>query len=151
MVSLECGQAAKGMFSILLVVYRLRLFFYYAPIEKPATQATGFCFFRHKKYRGRLLPYKRLMGMCRWMGSHFYDCIDYNGVALSIEFLEWGRTFSDFLGYDSSSYLRLANVPECLYCKWIVKCSSFNLKNRSIHKNRKWLSWDCENYTFAQK
>ena len=21
------------------------------------------------------------MGMCRWMGSHFYDWIDYNGVA----------------------------------------------------------------------
>ena len=19
--------------------------------------------------------------MCRWMGSHFHDCIDYNGVA----------------------------------------------------------------------
>ena len=30
---------------------------------------------------GRVLPYKRLMGMCRWMGSHFHDWIDYNGVA----------------------------------------------------------------------
>ena len=45
-----------------------------------------------------VLPYKRLMGMCRWMGSHFHDWIDYNGVAFSIELLEWGRTFSDFLG-----------------------------------------------------
>ena len=36
------------------------------------------------------------MGMCRWMGSHFHDWIDYNGVAFSIELLEWGRTFSDF-------------------------------------------------------
>ena len=45
-----------------------------------------------------LLPYKRLMGMCCWMGSHFHDWIDYNGVAFSIELLEWGRTFSDFLG-----------------------------------------------------
>ena len=36
--------------------------------------------------------------MCRWMGSHFHDWIDYNGVAFSIELLEWGRTFSDFLG-----------------------------------------------------
>jgi len=44
------------------------------------------------------LPYKRLMGMCRWMGSHFHDWIDYNGVAFSIELLEWGRTFSDFRG-----------------------------------------------------
>ena len=43
-----------------------------------------------------VLPYKRLMGMCRWMGSHFYDWIDYNGVAVSIELLEWGCTFSDF-------------------------------------------------------
>ena len=45
-----------------------------------------------------VLPYKRLMGMCRWMGSHFHDWIDYNGVAFSIELLEWGRTFLDFLG-----------------------------------------------------
>ena len=32
--------------------------------------------------------------MCRWMGSHFYDWIDYNGAAFSIALLEWGRTFS---------------------------------------------------------
>ena len=30
---------------------------------------------------GGVLPYKRLMRMCRWMGSHFHDWIDYNGVA----------------------------------------------------------------------
>ena len=36
--------------------------------------------------------------MCRWMGSHFHDWIDYNGVTFSIEILEWGRTFSDFWG-----------------------------------------------------
>ena len=65
--------------------------------------------------------------MCRWMGSHFHDWVDYNGVAFSIELLEWGRT----------SYLRLANVPECLYCRRKVTCSSFNPKNGSIHKNRK--------------
>ena len=35
---------------------------------------------------GRVFPYKRLMGMCRWMGSHFHDWIGYNGVAFSIEF-----------------------------------------------------------------
>ena len=29
---------------------------------------------------GGVLPYKRLMGMCRWMGSHFHDWIDYSGV-----------------------------------------------------------------------
>ena len=47
---------------------------------------------------GGALPYKRLMGMCRWMLSHFHDWIDYKGVAFSIELLERGRTFSDFLG-----------------------------------------------------
>ena len=34
--------------------------------------------------------------MCRWMGWHFYDWIDYNGVAFSIELLEWSSTFSNF-------------------------------------------------------
>ena len=36
--------------------------------------------------------------MCRWMGSHFHDWIDYNGVAFSIDFLEWGHKFLDFGG-----------------------------------------------------
>ena len=36
--------------------------------------------------------------MCRRMGSHFHDWIDYNGVAFSESFLEWVRTFSAFLG-----------------------------------------------------
>ena len=48
--------------------------------------------------RGGVLPYKRLMGMCRWMGLHFHDWSDYNGVAFSIELLEWGHKFSDFGG-----------------------------------------------------
>ena len=47
---------------------------------------------------GGLLPYKRLTGMCHWMGSHFHDWIDSNGVAFSIELLEWGRKFSVFWG-----------------------------------------------------
>ena len=33
---------------------------------------------------GGVLPSNRLMGMCRWMGSHSHDWIDYNGVAFSI-------------------------------------------------------------------
>ena len=33
--------------------------------------------------------------MCRSMGSHFHDWIDYNGVAFSIELLELGRRFLD--------------------------------------------------------
>ena len=65
---------------------------------------------------GGILPYKRLLGMCHWMGSHFHDWIDFYGIAFSIELLEWGRTFSDFFRKGSSSYLWLANVPECLNC-----------------------------------
>ena len=42
------------------------------------------------------LPSNRLIGMCRWMASHFHDWIDYNGVAFSIELPEWGRIFSGF-------------------------------------------------------
>ena len=42
--------------------------------------------------------YKGLMGMCHLMGSHFHLWIDYNGVAFSIQLLEWGHTFSDFWG-----------------------------------------------------
>ena len=51
---------------------------------------------------GVVLPYKRLMGMCRWMGSHFHDWIDYKGVTFLVELLEWGRTFSGFLGFENS-------------------------------------------------
>ena len=47
---------------------------------------------------GGVLPYKRLMGMCCWMGSHFHDWMDYNGVTFLVELLEWGCTFSAFLG-----------------------------------------------------
>ena len=36
--------------------------------------------------------------MCRWMGSHFHDWTNYNGVAFLVELLEWDRTFSGFLG-----------------------------------------------------
>ena len=46
--------------------------------------------------RGEVLPSNRLMGMCRWMGLHFHDWIDYNGVAFSIGLLEWGHIFSEF-------------------------------------------------------
>ena len=42
---------------------------------------------------GGVLPSKRLLGMCRWMGSHFHNWIDYNGVTFSVELLEWGRTW----------------------------------------------------------
>ena len=36
--------------------------------------------------------------MCRWMLSHFHDWIDCNGVAFSIDLLEWGGACLDFWG-----------------------------------------------------
>ena len=30
------------------------------------------------------------------MGSYFHHWVNYNGVTVSIELLEWGRTFSEF-------------------------------------------------------
>ena len=68
--------------------------------EAPPERGT---FFRLQVYErtrggGGVLPYKRLLGMCRWMGSRFRDWIDYNGVTFLINLLEWDRTFSGFLG-----------------------------------------------------
>ena len=47
-----------------------------------------------------VLSYKRLManGDAPLDGVAFLRLIDYNGVAFSIELLEWGHTFSDFWG-----------------------------------------------------
>ena len=50
------------------------------------------------KLPGGVLPYRSLMGMRRWMESHFHNCSDYNGVALSIALLEWVRKFFNFGG-----------------------------------------------------
>ena len=57
--------------------------------------------------------------MCRWMGSHFHDSIDYNGVAFSIELLEWGRKFSGFWGEENSGKLGFKNGK--IRCKKIVQ------------------------------
>ena len=42
--------------------------------------------------------------MCRWMGSHFHNWINYCacGVALLKELLEWGCTFSGFWESENS-------------------------------------------------
>ena len=53
-----------------------------------------------------ILPFKRLMGMCRWIGSHFHDWIDYNGIAFSIV-TKMGFHIFGFLGQESCSYLQL--------------------------------------------
>ena len=44
----------------------------------------GIAFLGDGLFPGGVLPSNRLMGMCRWMGSHFHDWIDYNGAAFSI-------------------------------------------------------------------
>ena len=46
---------------------------------------------------GGALPINGLMGMCRWMGSHFHDWTDYNGVAFSSIFYRVTRMGSHFL------------------------------------------------------
>ena len=54
--------------------------------------------------------------MCRWMGSNFQGWTEYNGVAISIELLEWGHTFSDFWGktvlYIYKMYQNVCTVGE---------------------------------------
>ena len=47
---------------------------------------------------GGLLPYKSLMSMCRWMGSHFHNWSDYYGVTFLIDLLECGHKVSNFGG-----------------------------------------------------
>ena len=59
---------------------------------------------------GGVLPYKRLIGMCPWMGSHFHDWSDYNGVAFSIDLLEWGRKFSDSTAVARLGFKRCATA-----------------------------------------
>ena len=46
-----------------------------------------------------LLLYNGLMGMCRWMGSHFHDWIDNNGVPFSIVTRMGSHIFGFFAGY----------------------------------------------------
>ena len=58
---------------------------------------------------GGILPSRRLMGMCRWMGSHFHGGINYNVVAFLLELLEWDRTFSGFGKSEHSGRYRSKN------------------------------------------
>ena len=50
---------------------------------------------RGTKSRG-LLSRNRLIGMYCWMGSHFHDRVECNGVTISTESLEWGHKLSQF-------------------------------------------------------
>ena len=95
MVSLECGQAAKGTGVRNVFPSSCGLspgtFLLLRSNRKASYPGDRFLSFRQKRTGGGgggVLPYKRLMGMCLWMGSHFHDWIGYNGVTLSIELLE---------------------------------------------------------------
>ena len=57
---------------------------------------------------GGVLPYRRLMGMCRWMGSHFHDWIDYNWFAFSRELLDW---IAHFLIFWHKKVLHISDWP----------------------------------------
>ena len=63
--------------------------------------------------------------MCRWMGSHFHGWVDYDGVAFSLELLEWDRTFSGFGGSENSGRYGFKNKK--------IVLTSLSLKNVSIH------------------
>ena len=72
----------------------------------------------HRGGGGVVLLYKRLVGMGRWMESHFHVWIDYNGVAFLMNFLNGVahfRIFGErkFFTFTVSKLTR----SECLYCR----------------------------------
>ena len=75
--------------------------------------------------------------MCRWMGLHFYDWIDYNGVTFSMEVLEWGHTLSDFWRGRLFVIFTVSKRFRMFVLQTESKVVSFNFKNGSIHENRK--------------
>ena len=86
-----------------------------------------------------LRPYKRLMGMWRWIGSHFREWIDYNGV---VHFRIFGvRQFFIFMVSKCTRMFVLQMKSKVFFIHYP--------KNGSINKNRKWLSWDRENYNWC--
>ena len=82
--------------------------------------------------------------MCCWMGSHFHDWSDYNGVTFRVTRI--GSHIFRFLVVRQFFIFTVSKRT-----RMFIKCSSFSLKKESINKNRKRLSWDCKNYIFAQK
>ena len=47
---------------------------------------------------GGVLSTNRLMRMCRWMGSHFHDWIDYSGVVFFNRVTRMGSQIFGILG-----------------------------------------------------
>ena len=46
----------------------------------------------------KLFPSNGLLGMCRWIGLHFHDSTDYNGIIFSSIFNRVTRLGSNFFG-----------------------------------------------------
>ena len=59
---------------------------------------------------GDVLPSNRVMVMCRWMGSHFRDWIDYNGVAFSLGANRVTRMGSHICGISGVSKFRQVGI-----------------------------------------
>ena len=59
---------------------------------------------------GGVLPSNRLMGVCHWMGLHFHDWIDYNGVAFSLGANRVTRMGSHICGISGVSKFRQVGI-----------------------------------------
>ena len=75
------------------------------------------------------------MEMCRWMRSHFHDWSDYNGVAFSIELLEWGRKFSAVWGHKCFKIGRISDKK-----MKVVETVSLKLFRKPLMWETWWLS-----------
>ena len=83
---------------------------------------------------GGALPYKRLVGICRWMGSHFHDWIDYHGVGFSIVLLEWVAQFLIFWVLHIYGYQNVCTVVKSkLIFIFIPKYKVAKLGLRKLH------------------
>ena len=69
---------------------------------------------------GGVLPSKRLLGMCHWMGSHFHNWTDNNGVTFLVELLEWGRKVSGFLADKNILVSRDLKIGRFAAEKWFL-------------------------------
>ena len=82
--------------------------------------------------------------MCRWMGSHFYDWIDYNRGRIFNRVTRMGSHIFGFLGVRLFVIFTVSKRTTIFLLQTESKVVSFNLKNGSIHENRQWkwrLGW----------
>ena len=68
---------------------------------------------------GGVLPSKRLLGMCRWMGSHFHDWTDYNGVTFLVV-TRMGSQIFGIYGMKKILVSRDLKIGRLAVEKWLV-------------------------------